>query len=109
MAMTVENAQSAFRCTGLYPFDRNAIPKDAYNPSTVFERPLTTLQTPEQEQSASVDHPVPAAVASTSQLKVDVNPCVTASVDVSSRNMISTEAVGGSCSFADLISVPCRE
>jgi len=52
---------------------------------------------------------VPAAVASTSQLKVDVNPCVTASVDVSSRNMISTEAVGGSCSFADLISVPCLE
>jgi len=40
VATTVENAQSAFRSTGLFPVNINAIPAEAYNPSSVFDRPL---------------------------------------------------------------------
>ena len=134
-AMTVENAQSAFRCTGLYPLNRNAIPKDAYNPSTVFDRPLTTLQTP--DQSTGVDHTVSAA-ASASHFEGDTNASVNgvpATTDSSLSDTVTavseiccdsapssvmtdqlTAATAsaaatnsGQSSFADLVTLPRRE
>lgn len=55
LAMTVENAQSAFRSTGLFPVNINAIPAEAYNPSSVFDRPLAAeVSTPDEVVSEDV-------------------------------------------------------
>lgn len=43
--MTQTNIMNGFKATGLYPFDPDVIPEDAYAPSIITERPLSeTLQ-----------------------------------------------------------------
>ena len=45
-SMTVVNAQGAFRGSGIFPFNPNAIPKNAFLPSTTSERPLGISSAP---------------------------------------------------------------
>jgi hypothetical protein len=40
LCMTPSNIKSGFRATGLYPYDPNAIPEEAFKPSIASELPV---------------------------------------------------------------------
>ena len=56
-SMTVENAQAAFRTTGLFPVNIKAIPQCAYDPSKLTDMTPTTSSPPVNASDAVLDLP----------------------------------------------------
>nr|CAD7415338.1 unnamed protein product [Timema poppensis] len=65
-SMTQSNMTSGFRATGMYPFNPNVIPEEAFAPSTVTKLPLTELNNqqssglPDNNQPSTSSDPIPS-------------------------------------------------
>ena len=69
-ACSVETAQAAFRGTGLFPLDRNAIPSAAFAPSLTSELNEIPSPSPDQTSASASDVVQPTATPSPDQQSV---------------------------------------
>ena len=94
-AMTVEYAQSAFRATGLFPVNPQAIPDSAYDPSRTTERCLTDglLISTEPNAATSVQQfsPVQLPLMSIEQHVPGTSAQQAADVEAAQSSMATTE------------------
>lgn len=93
---TVENAQSGFRATGMFPVNRNVISADFFSPSATTERALQPLAPP----MTITGGPQPAGLQ-------DAVPSTSTGRGQDEEAIQSTSS--GRVSFHDLIEVPRRE
>jgi hypothetical protein len=75
-AATPGTASNGFRACGIFPLNKNAIPDNAFMPSTVSDVPLTDASTVPASGGPAVTAPataeLPAAVLSTAGLSVEI-------------------------------------
>lgn len=82
--LTVQNITSGFRACGIYPYNPAAVPKSAFQPSTVFDRPLSSATTTSETMTNTTEVSLEPLAAST----LSVVPLTNRPVSIDNTNSI---------------------